>query len=186
MQCLFHFIPCLGQCLCSFIANQGYISFLPRAIFHFLPRVMSMPFHSYPGEYLILTQGYISLLAYGNVYAISFLPRAIFHFLPSVMFIPFHSCPGQYFIACLVRCLCYFIPTQGNISFLAWGDAYTISFLPRWIFHSLPSVMFMPFHSYPGLYFIACLMWCLCDFISCLGWYFYHFIPTQLNTSFFA
>ena len=117
-----HFIACLVLYFPHFIATQGYISFLaylgvlvisllPRTIFHCLPGAIFSPFHCCPGLYFIP--------CLGRCVCISFLPRAIFHFLPRAMFIPFHCYSGLHFIACLVQSLYHFIPTQGNISFLA-------------------------------------------------------------------
>ena len=117
-----------------------------------------------------VTQGYISLLAYFGVLVISLPPRAIFHCLPSAIFYPFHCYPGLYFIACLLWCFTHFIATQAYISLLAWCNTLPISFLPRAIFHCLPTLVFYPFHCYPGLHFIACLVQCFSHFISTQGY----------------
>ena len=120
---------------------------------------MFLPFHFYPSLYFIVclvryfphfiaTQGYISLLAYFGVLVISLPPRAIFHCLPSVIFYPFHCYPGLYFIACLLWCFTHFIATQAYISLLVWCNILPISFLPRAIFHCLPTLVFYPFHCY--------------------------------------
>ena len=79
----------------------------------------------------LITQGYISLLAWCDILPISFLSRAIFHCLPTLVFYPFHCYPGPHFIA-----------TQAYISLLAYIGVLAISFLPRPTFHCLPSAMF--------------------------------------------
>jgi len=99
--------------------------------------LISFLFLFYPAIYFIV----FPALFHSNFIFISFLPRYLFHF-----------CLELFIITCLWQYLLYFISPWDYLSFLAQGDIFGISFLPRAVYHSLPRAIFLVFHSSPGLF----------------------------------
>ena len=124
-------------------------------------------------QLLVMVEGKIVVTVFGNVYesncqthngqANSDQTNTQIRVVATILIITYRQVPAPRFI-------CSQVKIWNGITLLAWCDVYTISFLPRAIFHSLPSAMFMLSHSCPGLYVIPCLDWCLCYFIPAQGY----------------
>ena len=206
-----YFIGSLALFLSNFISTQAFISLAPqiyffsisfpsRGLFHCLPSFISFQFHSHPGVYFISSPDLFHWLPsfisfpfhfYSStcfiVFSISFLPRDLFHWLPAFISFLFHFYLGIYFIGSPDLFLFNFISTQAFISLAPQPYFFSISFLPRGLFHCLPSFISFPISFLSGVYFIGSLALFLSNFIlthplvSLAPWlyFFSNFIPTR-------
>ena len=162
----------------------NFIAYPALFHFHFIPAwlLISLLFHSclafnfiaYPALFhchFILAWLLISLPTQPYFIAISFLPGFWFHCLPSLISFPFHSCLAFDFIAYPALFHCYFIPAWPLISLPTQPYFISISFLPGFSFHCLPSLISFPFHSCLAFNFIAYPALFHCHFIP--AWLFY-------------
>ena len=183
---LFHndFIPTHPLVLLYFFS----ISFLPRDLFHWLPRFISFQFHFYLGIYFIgspalflfnfiSTQGFVSLPPQLHFFS-NFIPiRDLFHWLPGFISFQFHSYPSTCFIGSLALFLFKFHSYQGFISLVPQLYFFSISFLLIHLFHCLFN--FIPTQRFislaPYLYFFP---------LSFLSRHLFHWLPRFISFQF--